>query len=486
MPDRPHIILFNPDQYRGDVLGHLDNPAAVTPNLDALVQRDGVSFRHASCQNPVCTPSRCSFMTGWYPHVRGHRSQLYMLRADEPVMLKALKDAGYYVWWGGKNDLVPGQHGFDHLCDVKNKVEGPLTPATTQFDRGEPGGELFYSFYRGKVDIGDAEYQRDGDWAHVEDAIQFIEQYDGDQPLCIYLPLQYPHCPYRVEEPWFSMIDRTKLPPRRPLPEPEAGKASIIRDMADRANMTDWPEERYDELRAVYYGMCARIDHQFGKLMEALQNADMYDDSAVFFFSDHGDFTGDFCLPNKQYNVFDDNLAQVPLVIKPPRDRPAQPRVTDAVAELLDLPATVFDLTGVTPDWQHFSRSLMPVVTGETDTHRDVAFCEGGMRPGELLWDEAHHQKHGTHSEYWPTQSVLIENLPSTTKATMCRTPRYKYVHRLNEADELYDLVEDPRESRSRIDDPALADVQAWLERRTMDFYLETADVIPRDLDRRE
>ncbi len=66
MPKRPNIILFNPDQWRGDVLGHMGNPAAMTPNLDALVQMKAVSFGNAFCQNPVCTPSRCSFMTGFW------------------------------------------------------------------------------------------------------------------------------------------------------------------------------------------------------------------------------------------------------------------------------------------------------------------------------------------------------------------------------------------------------------------------------------
>ncbi|MEM6429352.1 MAG: sulfatase-like hydrolase/transferase, partial [Deinococcota bacterium] len=74
MSKQPHIVIFNPDQWRGDVLGHLGNEAAVTPTLDTWIQEDAVSFSNAFCQNPVCTPSRCSFMTGWYPHVRGHRS----------------------------------------------------------------------------------------------------------------------------------------------------------------------------------------------------------------------------------------------------------------------------------------------------------------------------------------------------------------------------------------------------------------------------
>ena len=144
---RPHILIFNPDKYRGDVLAHMGNPAAVTPNLDRFAAEDGVSFRIAFCQLPVCTPSRCSFMTGWYPHVRGHRSQLYM----EPVLLKALKDSGYFVWWGGKNDLVPGQHGYDEYCDVKYAPPEP-SEAMYRSDRqaewrGAPDGDTYYSFY---------------------------------------------------------------------------------------------------------------------------------------------------------------------------------------------------------------------------------------------------------------------------------------------------------------------------------------------------
>ena len=104
---RPHILLFNADEWRGDVIGHYGNVAAHTPVLDDLVASEAVSFRNAFCQSPVCTPSRTSFMSGWYPHVRGHRTMHHMMRLDEPVLLRSLRQDGYYVWWGGKNDLVP-------------------------------------------------------------------------------------------------------------------------------------------------------------------------------------------------------------------------------------------------------------------------------------------------------------------------------------------------------------------------------------------
>ena len=107
---RPNLLLFNPDQWRGDVLGHRGNPAAMTPNIDASVASDAVSFVNTFAQATVCTPSRCSFMTGWYPHVFGHRTMHHMLHGPEAEanLLRVLRRNGYFVWWGGKNDLIPG------------------------------------------------------------------------------------------------------------------------------------------------------------------------------------------------------------------------------------------------------------------------------------------------------------------------------------------------------------------------------------------
>ncbi|MFH1569680.1 MAG: sulfatase-like hydrolase/transferase, partial [Gemmatimonadota bacterium] len=95
MRGRANLVIFNPDSYRGDVLGHLGNPGAHTPNVDALVADGAVSYAHAFAQNPVCTPSRCSFMTGWYPHAHGHRSMKNMLKPHEPNLLSVLKREGY-------------------------------------------------------------------------------------------------------------------------------------------------------------------------------------------------------------------------------------------------------------------------------------------------------------------------------------------------------------------------------------------------------
>lgn len=489
MSRRPHILIFNPDTWRGDVLGHLGNPAAVTPHLDEWVSTDAVSFRHAFCQNPICVPSRCSFMTGWYPHVRGHRTMSHMLRLHhgEPNLLKALKDAGYFVWWGGKNDLVPAQHGFAEYCDVKYQAPRIVHPDLHSRDdwRGAPGSDTWYSFYAGRLDKGDADLYLDPDWATVLGAIEFIQNAPTDRPLCIFLPLLYPHPPYGVEEPYFGMIDRAKLPPRIPTPTDWAGKPSMLRGIHARQNLQSWTEDRWTELRATYYGMCARLDDQFGRVLEALRRAGLYDDTAVFFFSDHGDFTGDYGLVEKTSNTFEDCLTRVPFLIKPPNSVPTRPRVSDALVELVDFPATVYEMTGLVPGYSHFGRSLLPVLAGTTDEHRDAVFCEGGRLRSETFLADRSGRLTDPGGLYWPKVNTEQSPGPESTKAVMCRTRDWKYVRRLYESDELYDLRRDPREQHNCVADPACAAVGTQFRERLLSFYLETADVVPHDHDRR-
>ena len=491
MADRlPHILIFNPDQWRGDVLGHMGNTGAVTPVLDRFAAEEGVSFSNAFCQNPVCTPSRCSFLTGWYPHVRGHRTMYHMLRPDEPMLLRTLRQHGYFVWWGGKNDAVPAQSGFADYCDVKFAPPQPerLLPnphSLTEW-RGDPDGDNYYSFYAGRREIPMGEtVAYDEDWAMVEGAIEQISSARPDQPLCIYLPLFYPHPPYLVEDPWYSQIDPALIPERTPTPSGGwEGFPSLMKGVYEGQGIQGWSEDRLRELRRTYYGMCARVDHQFGMVLEALKKAGIYDDTIVFFFSDHGDFTGDYGLVEKTQNTFQDCLTRVPLLVKPPRGTPVKPRVSDALVELIDFPATVYALTGIDPGHDHFGRSLLPLLAGDTDEHRDAVFCEGGRRRGERQCMELESWE-SKDNLYWPRLRLQMSEGPEHTKAVMCRTAEHKYVRRYYERDELYDLQADSRETRNLIDDPAYSEVLAALKERLLDWYVETSDVVPQVPDRR-
>ena len=162
------------------------------------------------------------------------------------------------------------------------------------------------------------------------------------------------------------------------------------------------------------------------------------------------------------------------------------------MVELIDFPATVEALTGITPAHTHFGRSLLPVLAGETDEHRDAVFCEGGRLHGETHCMELESTAYQTpQGLYWPRLSLQRSEGPELGKAVMCRTKEFKYVRRLYETDELYDLRADPAELHNRIDDAnagrssSLANVLAQLKGRLLTFYLETCDVVPHDADLR-
>ena len=253
-----------------------------------------------------------------------------------------------------------------------------------------------------------------------------------------------------------------------------------------RQNLRSWTEPRWDKLRATYYGMCARSDHLLGLVVEALREADLYDDTALFFFSDHGDYLGDYGLIERTQNTFEDALVHVPLVIKPPRGVPVQPGTNDALVELIDLPATIEALTGVPARHTHFGRSLLPAIAGETTEVRDAVFAEGGRNHGEWQAMELESAENQAPSGlWWPRLSLQRQEGAEHTKAAMCRTRDYKYVRRLYELDELYDLRADPGERINRINDPALSDVLAALKDRMLTWYQETADQVPWEPDRR-
>ena len=499
MARKPHIIIFNPDQFRSDAVAHLGNPASITPNLDRLAATEAVSFRNAYCQNPVCTPSRCSFMTGWYPHTAGHRTMHHMLRSHEPVLLKELKDAGYSIFWGGKNDLTPAQNSLEPFCDVKyvpKQPEGTVGFPSDDDWRGPRDGDNYFSFYAGKIETNGKPYW-DRDGAYVDAAADWVRQYgktsasDPDaKPICVYLPLVFPHPAYGVHEPYYSAIDRAKVPPRVPAPLDPSGKPIMLAGIRERQNLGGWTEDRWTELRATYLGMCMRVDDMFGQLVSALKDAGIYNNSAIFFFSDHGDYTGDYGLVEKNQNTFEDFNVKVPFLVKPPRGTPIKPRISNALVELTDFSETVYDLTGINPQYTRFGRSLLPVLTGSTDQHRDAVFCEGGRLRGEQHCKELESRSSTEQPDrrvgpYWPRISLQVQDTDHHGKAVMCRTQRYKYVRRLYEKDEFYDLEKDPAETLNRIDDPAYSDAIRTLRDRTLTFFMETGDVVPHNPDRR-
>jgi len=401
------------------------------------------------------------------------------------MLLKTLKESGYFVYWGGKNDLISGLGMLNSYCDVYHTPSRQIMPDFHGWQqwRAPKGTPEHYDMLVGKTDPAPGDVVRyDMDWSCVDKAIEIVNMLPANQPFCLYLPLVYPHPPYGVEEPWYSCVDRDKMEQRRLISDAELeGKSRMMRSIYYSAGLNRLSEERFREIKAVYLGMCARIDHQFGMLMDALKNRGFYDETAVFFFSDHGDYTGDYSLVEKAQNCFEDPVVRVPFVIKPPASVEVKPGVSDCLVELTDFIATVEDMTGIPPRQSHFGKSLLPVITGDAELHRDAVFCEGGRLPGELHCAETHSLELPAfvRSIYDPRLLAEYNDNPAHGKALMVRVPGYKYIYRMEEPDELYDLNEDPWECKNIIQESRTKDIAALLRERALRFMVETADTVP-------
>lgn len=484
MPDRPNLVLFIADEMRADTLTHLGNPCPVTPHLDAVIEEDAVSFSGCFTQNTVCVPSRVAMMTGWYPHVRGHRTMFHLLHDDEPNLLRRLRRAGYFVWWSGKNDLLAHDvidDSADMRCAPAPELELPKVARdvwpTVWPAVGEPG---YYSHYAGRLpDV----YDHDADHHRLEAAIEFLDGWTGDQPFCLVLTFSTPHVPYAVSEPWYSQVDRDAVPAPLPPEEPSDGKPAMLEQIRRRLGLDHWGEQEWREVRATYYGMCARTDALYGRLIGELKRLGRYDDTAVIMTADHGDFAGDFGLPEKAQNVLDDSLTRVPFVIKPPAGVPLRAGVADGLIELIDLTATVEDLCGLERNYTHFGKSVLPQLVDHDLQQRQGVVCEGGRLPGEVQAMELASDLSPA-SHYHPKLHAQLDDV-AHGKAVMYRTRTHKYVKRLMESDELYDLTADPHEQRNVAAQPAYAEVLTDLREALLDHLVSTGDVVPMRLDDR-
>lgn len=214
---KPNIVIFMPDQLRWDALGCNGSSVAKTPNIDRFSER-GTRFSNCYVQNSMCTQSRCSMFLGLYPHVSGHRSLNNMIKEWEPNLFRSLKEDGYHVaclaprgdtYAPTVTELSMDEYGFIETPDITpGFANGGAKP---QAGAAPEKNEDIWSrlFYKGLRDPG---VILDYDEAAVRSALLFLE-HPPEGPWVLYLPLIFPHVPFQVEEPYFSLYDRKSMPP---------------------------------------------------------------------------------------------------------------------------------------------------------------------------------------------------------------------------------------------------------------------------------
>lgn len=181
---------------------------AKTPNLDAFAT-EATRFTNTFVQHSTCSQSRCSMFTGQYPHVSGHRTLNNLLKPHEPNVFRSLREGGYHVaYLSPRGDLYA-----ENATELGVNEYGFLTDQTLP-EFGSESFDLEYKndlwnrlYYLGERNETEA---MDYDAALIRGALNWLEN-TPEGPWVLFLPLIFPHCPWTVEEPWFSLHNRSEM-----------------------------------------------------------------------------------------------------------------------------------------------------------------------------------------------------------------------------------------------------------------------------------
>ena len=468
----PNIVLFVPDEMRGDTvsLGGKRNSIIKTPNIDQLAN-DGAAFTKFFTVNPVCVPSRCCIFTGQYIHSNSHRSLYQLLQPHEENLFRFLKNKGYEVIWVGRNDLfdkktiklsVSESFSYKNLFGKRPQIKINPFPKDHRLRK---------SFYFGKKTQEEA---IDRDYYTIQKALNYLDS-NPKKPFCLYIALSFPHPPYTVEEPYFSMYDREKIP--SPIPSKLDDKPEFMRLIHERYGLDNLSEDDFKEIIATYYGMVSRVDFQFGQVIKKLKEIGEYDNSAIFLFADHGDFTGDYGLTEKWPNAFQDCLINIPLIMKIP-GIDSDNKIYEDLIESIDIFPTIMEIAQIETLYTHFGKSLLSILQNEVAEHRDAVFSEGGYNPREPQCFEmlVKNPDIPLAGIYYDKTHIPKENHPTVARSAMIRTKEWKLIIRDKGKEELYDLLNDPKELDNLIDNTTHSKIKADLKERLLRWYLRTSD----------
>ena len=378
--DKPNVLFLICDDLNCDI-GCYGHPLVKTPCIDALASR-GVRFPNAHCQFALCGPSRASFMAGWYPDQTCIWDNVIHLRERSPhavTIPQHFQQFGYFATRVGKiyHYQVPlhvGTGGHDDPFSW-NKT---INPRGSDMDDMEAGKifTLAKGRYGGTMSWlaaqGSDEEQTDG--VAATEVIRMLENHKpGDKPFFLAVGLYRPHTPYVAPKKWFDMypIDQIKVPT---VPEnyletlPKPAQRSLLRKK-EQINLD--PELAKQAIQA-YYASISFADAQVGRILAALDQSGLGDNTIVLFTSDHGYHMGEHGYYQK--TTLFENATRVPLVIAGPGVSKGQ--VAETFAEMTDLYPTLVELAGLDPQKSNSGKSLVPALKLPASQIRDSALSQ--------------------------------------------------------------------------------------------------------------
>lgn len=424
---RPNILLLITDDQRWDAVGVVQRelgerarfPWFQTPNMDRLAA-EGVRFRNAFVTSPLCSPSRAVFLTGRYNHLNGVANNRTPFPTNSVTFATLLRAAGYKTAYIGKWHM-DGQRGprpgFDYSASFVGQGKYFDCPFEINGQTRTPPGWV--------------------DDVSTDLALEFIRQ-NRERPFLLVLGFKSPHGPRggtNLPERLRQLYDGEKS---RPVPNLDS-KAIYRREKAESpeapAAPATAPPAATVPAHLDYLRHIAGVDENLGRLLRALDELKLAENTAVIFTSDNGYFLGEHGLGDKR-SLYEESL-RIPMLVRFPRLAP-RAAVRDEMVLNLDVAPTLLELAGLPVPREMQGRSWVPLLAGK-----------------RVAWRTA-----------FLAQYFFEQGFGGTPTVVGVRTPDAKLIQYPGHPEwtELFDLAQDPFETKNLANDPAHRELLARLQ----------------------
>jgi len=493
-----NVLFIMADQLRADHLSCYGHPYLETPSLDALAAR-GVRFSRAFVNSGVCGPSRMSYYTGRYPSRHGTTWNRVPLSIDEITLGEYLAQQGRTLALAGKTHVIPDREGMARLAIDGGSELGVLLSrgGFIEVDRydghHEPGEESGYPAFlrRHGYDSADpwsdyviagvdASGQVVSGWnmrnvhlpsrvaevhsetAYMTDqALDFMRQ-RGSQPWVLHLSYVKPHWPYMAPDPYHRRYNADQcLPVQRTQAECQDAHPVLAAYRQHEESVSFSRDECVRTVRPAYQGLIRQLDDHLGRLFDYMEGAGLMRNTLIVFTADHGDFLGDHWLGEKE--LFYDTVQRVPFIVMDPTPaaQATRGKVLDEMVESVDLVPTVLRALDVAHESHRLEgRALQTVLHASPDSNTD----SGATSWRDCVFSELDYSfRHAR---------LLLNKTPQNARAWSVRTDRWRYVYWLDEAEQLYDLHNDPNEFQDLGRHDTHREVRAAMRQRLLEWML--------------
>jgi choline-sulfatase len=433
-----NLLIIMADQLTAKAVGCYGHPVVKTPHIDALGET-GVIFENAYCNSPLCTPGRYAFMTGQLISRFGGWDNASYLSSMVPTFAHYLRLMGYHTQLSGKMHFVGADqlHGFEdrHTTDIYPADFGWVPDWTRPDERID----LWYHNMSSVFQAGPAattnqlSYDDEVGWA-AERAIYHHVASRDDRPLALVASFIHPHDPYAARPEFWNLYDDAEIDmPRVPRPDaadndPHSLRLEKVIDI-DRVPVTDDDVRR---ARRAYYANVSYVDHWVGRLMNALEQTGLRDETTVILTADHGDMLGERGLWYKM--SFREWSSRIPMIVNDPTL--FRPHRVAAPVSQVDITPTLMDMAAL----DGVRDPVDPI--DPLDGHSLLHLCEGG--------DGADRRVVGEYTAEGTVEPML-----------MLREGTLKFITCPGDPDQLFDLAADPDERINLADNPDHAETVA-------------------------